>query len=151
MDESTFWVILLVILAIVVGAAIPALIQLTLTLRTARRVLDSSGQKLDKTLAEITTATQRINRVGAGLEDTVQKARDLVDNVAGLGESVTRLRDSIRTAAVIGNAVGPAVAAAVRAFWQNGSRGKPPDASVEPSESGPGEAPRETNEQEEAR
>ena len=152
MDESTIAVILL---AVFVGATIPVLIQLTLTLRSARNVLDSSGKKLDHALDEITTATQRVNRVGAGLEESVQKVRDVVDTVSSLGESVTRLRDSISTAATIGNAVGPAVAAALRAFWDRPSNGRPRVKASDETEEKPETPPRETGDetetQEEAR
>jgi uncharacterized protein YoxC len=153
MDASNIAVISL--LAVFVGMTIPVLIQLTLTLRSARNVLDSSGKKLDRALDEITTATQRVNRVGAGLEESVQKIRDVVDTVSSLGESVTRLRDSIQTAAAIGNAVGPAVAAALRAFWERPSNGGPkiktPTETEKETENPSQDTGDETETQEEAR
>jgi uncharacterized protein YoxC len=152
MDAITVAVILF---AVFVGMTIPVLFQLALTLRSARSVLDSSGKKLDRALDEITTATQRVNRVGAGLEDSVQKVREVVDTVASLGDSVTSLRDSIRTAATIGNAVGPAVAAAVRAFMDRPSNGRPRVKGTDETEEKPETPSRETGDetetQEEAR
>ena len=90
----------------------------------------------------------------------MQRVRELVDNVASLGESVTRLRDSVKMAAAIGNAIGPAVAAAVRAFWERGPDGRPavestadqPDTKKDTSETASEGEPRDaTTSQEEAR
>ena len=88
-------VAVVVLVAVGVGAALPALIQLWITLRTARSFLTTSGQRLDRALEETTATAAR---------------------VGNLAESMQALSDKIRVAAAIGAAVGPAVAAAVRAF-----------------------------------
>ena len=84
-----------VLVAVGVGAALPALMQLWITLRTARSFLTTSGQRLDSALEQMTTAAAR---------------------VSDLAESMQAVSDKVRVAAAIGAAVGPAVAAAVRAF-----------------------------------
>lgn len=84
-----------VLVAVAVGAALPALIQLALTLKTARTVLTSSSRRLDEALEQASAATA---------------------NIGQLAESLNELAEKLRAVATVGAAVGPAVAAAVRAF-----------------------------------
>jgi hypothetical protein len=84
-----------VLLAVLVGAALPVLMQLWITLRTARSVLATGGQRLDRALEEVTGTATRISQIA---------------------DSLQALSEKIRIASAIGAAVGPAVAAAVRAF-----------------------------------
>ena len=88
-------VAMVVLVAVLVGAALPVLVQLSLTLKMARGLLSTSGQRLDGALAEATTAATEIG---------------------ALAESLHAVADKVRVAAAIGAAVGPAVAAAVHAL-----------------------------------
>jgi hypothetical protein len=84
-----------VLLALVVGAALPLAVQLWITLRTMRRAIDRAGPGIDRALRDISEASVELRDLAA---------------------SVQQLRSSLRTASAVGAAVGPAVAAAIRAF-----------------------------------
>ena len=107
----------LVLLAILVGAGIPALVQLRRTLRSAQTFLDSTGQRLDRTLDEVTDAAARINRLGKSLEEDAEGLRVFTDAAAGLGRSLKQAQESIRLVTVVGGAVGPALVAGLRALF----------------------------------
>lgn len=104
------------LLAVFVGVLIPVMLQLRHTLKSAGRTLDQLRPKLDRTLSEVSTATQRINRIAANLEDGTEKLGSVFKEAGELGKSLTRLRRSLRTAEAVGRAVGPAIVAAVSAF-----------------------------------
>jgi hypothetical protein len=110
------WGIAVVVLAaVLVGAAIPALVQLRATLRAMEKTLQRSGARLDEALGATTAAAGRIDALVVRLEEG-GRIEQLVDDVAALSRMVTQLRDTVRVAAAVGAAVAPAVAAAVHAF-----------------------------------
>jgi hypothetical protein len=85
----------IVLLSVLVGTLLPVLFQLRSTLRTAQKLLEEAGPRLHRSLDEVTTAAGRVDRVGSAVE---------------------RLAGSVKLAATLGAAVGPAVAAAVKAL-----------------------------------
>src|SRR3989475_12154568 len=99
----------LVLLAILVGAGVPALVQLRRTLRSAQTFLDSTGKRLDRTLDEVTDAAARINRLGKSLEKDAEGLRVFTDAAAGLGRSLKQAQESVRLMTAVGAAVGPAI------------------------------------------
>ncbi len=113
------WVVVgVTLLGVLVGFTLPTLVQAFLALRSARSLIDRLGPKLDDTLTEVRQATQRINRAGAGLETSVQRTQALFRTVGDLADSLQRLRGSLRTAAAVGAALGPALAAGLKALAQ---------------------------------
>jgi hypothetical protein len=123
MTSETWGTALLVLGAILVGAAVPALVQLRATLRAAEAALTGSLPRVEAALAATTAAAGRIEAVVQGLEEGGRIER-LVDGLTALSVVVTQLKESLRVASVIGAAVGPAVSAAVHAFTQ--ARAAPP-------------------------
>jgi ABC-type transporter Mla subunit MlaD len=113
------WTIVgVVLLAVFVGAATPVLFQLYTTLRVTRTLLDRLGPKIDGTLTEVRETTRRLNRVGGGLEESVKRAQTLLDAAGDIGQSMKSLHESLKTATAVGSALGPALAAAIRAFTE---------------------------------
>lgn len=112
---ETWQVAAVVLLAVLLGATIPVLIQLGGTLRSARTVLDRSGQKLDQALAALAETLQRVDGIMLRLEEGKHIER-FMDSVAGLTHGVNQVRDAVKVAAAVGAAVAPAVGAAVRAW-----------------------------------
>lgn len=108
-------VAVVVLLAVLVGATLPVLYQLGVTLRSARRLLDRTGPKVEAALDDLHRTTERLNRMGAGLEESLGRAQSLLDAAGDIGRTLHRMRRSLRVAAAVGSAVGPAVAAAVKA------------------------------------
>jgi uncharacterized protein YoxC len=88
-------VVKVVLLALVVGAALPLAVQLWITLRSVRQAIDRAGHGIDRTLRDVAETSAELRELAA---------------------SVQQLRSSVRMASAIGAAVGPAVVAAVRAF-----------------------------------
>ncbi|HZY03360.1 MAG TPA: hypothetical protein VFF02_07640 [Anaeromyxobacteraceae bacterium] len=105
----------LVLLAVLVGAALPALAALAGALRSARRAMDRSGAQLAQALVAVTSAVERIDRLASHLEEG-KRIETLVESVTALSQTVNRFRDVVRTASAVGAAVAPAVGAAVRAW-----------------------------------
>ncbi len=113
------WGIALVVLAaVLVGAAIPVLVQLRATLRAMERTLQRSGVRFDEALGATTAAAGRIDALVVRLEEG-GRLEQFVDGVAAMSRMVNQLRDTVRVASAVGAAVGPAVAAAVHAFRED--------------------------------
>jgi ABC-type transporter Mla subunit MlaD len=96
-----------VLVAVLAGALLPALVQLSLTLKTSRTVLEETSEKLGRTLDAVTATAERLDRITAGLERTVDQ-----------------VRESVRIASAVGAAVAPTVGAAVKA-WRAGAEPAP--------------------------
>lgn len=116
--QDPWTVVGVVLLAVFVGAATPVLFQLYTTLRVTRTLLDRLGPKIDGTLTEVRETTRRLNRVGSGLEESVKRAQTLLDAAGDIGQSIKSLHESLRTATAVGSALGPALAAAIKAFTE---------------------------------
>jgi len=107
--------VMLAVVALLVGALLPALVQLTLALRSLRSTAD------------------RLDRVTAKFEDGGGIDR-LLEGIDSLSRMVSRLQETTRVAAAVGAAVGPAVGAAVRSWRASHGDGDPAAASPgEPS------------------
>jgi uncharacterized protein YoxC len=111
---------MLLLLAVLVGAAIPVLYQVVQTLKSTRQFIDTTGRRLDEALREFTAATARINRIAATIEEEGQRLRPAIDAAASIGKTVERVRDSVRTASVAMTALAPAFLAGMRAFMDRG-------------------------------
>lgn len=109
---------LVILAAVLVGAAIPVLVQLRATLRVMEKTLQRSGARLDEALGATTAAAGRIDALVVQLEEG-GRIEHLVDGVAALSQMVSRLQDTVRVASAVGAAVAPAVAAAVHAFRED--------------------------------
>ncbi len=134
----TWQVVAVVLLAVLVGAAVPVLIQFRRTLRSAENVLNTSGPKLDRTLDEVVEAAARVNRLGKSLERDAEGLRVFTDAAAGLGRSLKQAQESLRVMTAVGAAVGPAVAAGLRALFTPGRDEESPAARPASSGSAPG-------------
>jgi hypothetical protein len=83
----------LALAALLIGALLPAAVQLTLVLRTLR----GTAARSDRALEAVTAAAERLERLAA------------------------RLEDSASLASALGAAVGPAIGAAVRSWRASGA------------------------------
>jgi hypothetical protein len=108
-----------VLLGVLVGVAIPVLLQLRQTLKTLDGVLSKTGKRLDEALDEISDAAQRINSLGKELEEGATRLRLLFDVAGDIGKGLTRVRGAVSTASLAAGAIGPAIGAAIKALWQS--------------------------------
>lgn len=116
-----FLIAVVVLLAILVAVAIPALLQLRTTLASAQKFLDTTGPQVERTLAEITTAARRVEHIAGELEQRVEQAKHLLGSLERFTGQVGRIGSSIHTVASVGAAVGPALVAALRSFFKRDS------------------------------
>jgi hypothetical protein len=116
--QETWVIVGVVLLAVLVGAALPVLFQLYSALRMTRGLFQRLGPKLDGTLTEVREASQRMNRIGSELESSARRAKVLLDVAGDLGEAMRGLRESLKVASALTGALGPALAAAVRALTE---------------------------------
>jgi len=114
------------LLAILVGVAIPVLLQLRSTLKAAETVLGKTGRRLDEALDEVTEMVQKLNGLGGELEQGAKRLRLLFDVAGDIGKGLDKVRSAVGTASSAAGAVIPALSAAVKALWQTtdiGDRG----------------------------
>jgi len=109
---------LVVLAALLVGASIPALVQLRATLRAMEKTFERSGARLDEALGATSAAAGRIDALVVRLEEG-GRIEELVDGIAAVSRMVAQLRDTVRVASAVGAAVAPAVAAAINAFRED--------------------------------
>jgi len=111
----------LAVVALLIGALVPMLIQASLALRALRAAALQAGPAL----AALTTTTQRLDRLTARLEadGRLERALEAVDSLA---RTIIRFQDTARVATAVGAAVGPAVGAAVRSWRASREDGPPP-------------------------
>ncbi len=102
--------------AALVGALIPALLQLRRTLKKAEDTLDSTGSRLDRVLDELAVTTSRINQLGPEFRDRKERIKELLDEIAELSRPLRQARASLGKTAMVIGALGPAIAAAMKAF-----------------------------------
>ena len=136
----TWQIVGIVLIAILVGALIPVLVQLRKTLRAAETVLSSTGPNIDRTLEEVREAASRINQVGRSLERDAEGLRVFTDAAANLGKSLKQAHDTLRTVTAVGAAVGPAIAAGLRSLFtsaRDDETGPPPRREDEASAEAP--------------
>jgi uncharacterized protein YoxC len=114
---ATWQIVAVVLLAVLVGALVPVLLQLRRTLQSAENVLNATGPRLERTLDEVGEAAARINRLGKTLEKDAEGLGVFTDAAAGLGRSLKQAQESLRVMTAVGAAVGPAIAAGVRALF----------------------------------
>jgi hypothetical protein len=74
----------LLLLALAVGAAIPALLQLRRTLRSAEVFFESTRTSLVDTLDEVRSAAARIRTIAGYIEGVAATARTFVDAAGAL-------------------------------------------------------------------
>ena len=137
--QDTWSVVAVVLIAVLVGAAVPVLLQLFLALGAIRGSLRRLQPKLEGTLDELRHSARRLNRATTGLEDSAQRAQNLLIAAGDVGETLRGVKRSMRTAAAVGGAVGPALAAAIRAFAERSEADSTGNDPVAPDPSATGQ------------
>ena len=108
-------IVIVVLVAVLVGALLPLLAQLYGTLRTLRAVVEKSAKDIEAAVVSVHRTAERVDRLGAQLEKD-GKLTDIVDGVANAAQMLNQMRGTLQMATTVSAAVVPAVAAAVRAW-----------------------------------
>ena len=112
---EVYQAVLVAVVALLVGALLPVLFQLSLTLRAVRSVAEQAGP----VVASVGATAERLQRITEKLEadGRIDAALATIDS---LSRTAAKLQETARLASTVGAAVLPAVAAAVQA-WQASS------------------------------
>lgn len=136
MSEAAAWV-LVALAALLVGTAVPVLIQLRKTLKAAEETLQSTGQRVNDALDKLGATLERANRAVGALESGMERASGLFDSLAAAGDALAKVRKSVGAVASIGSIVGSALIAALgfksSAGAQGADRAEPVTAEEEAS------------------
>jgi hypothetical protein len=111
-----------ILVAVLLGASLPALVLLASVLHSARQLLDRTGKQLETTIASVSGITVRLDALARRLEDG-KTVEAFMEGITALSNTVAQLRDTLKVASAVGAAVGPAVGAAVRA-WRSTAPGE---------------------------
>ena len=132
MTPAAAWV-LVALAAVLVGVAVPALLQLRRTLKAAEQTLESTGRQVSQTLDRLTITLDRFEKTAVDLERGVGRVSSLFDALGGVGDSLAKIRSSVIAVTSIGSIVGSALLAAFG--LRSRDRGTEPDPQ-EPLERG---------------
>jgi uncharacterized protein YoxC len=117
-DMENGQVALIVILAILVGVLIPSIIQFQSTMRSLNRLIRNNESDVRHTIMQVDRVASHLNRLGSVLESNSKQVESFFESLESLGESIKRFRGAVQTASVLGAAIGPALATAIRARHQ---------------------------------
>lgn len=112
MPNAAAWIIV-ALAAVLVGAAVPVLLQLRRTLKMAEQTLDTTGRRLNEVLDEVTTTLTRVNRASEEMESGLKRVSSLFETLGGIGDALVKVRSSIGAVTSIGSILGGAVLAAL--------------------------------------
>jgi ABC-type transporter Mla subunit MlaD len=89
-------VIEIVLVGVLVGAAVPALLQLRRTLRSAEVFFQTTGPKLNDTLEEASGAAAKIRAVAGQFEEGSADLHQLVETASGLVDFPGKVLGALR-------------------------------------------------------
>jgi uncharacterized protein YoxC len=112
MSPAVAWV-LVALAAVLVGAAVPVLVQLRKTLRTAQETLENTGGRVNAALDQLTTTLDRVNRATQKLEHGVGQVSSLLEVLGGIGDALSKVRSSIGAVTSLGSVLGGAILGAL--------------------------------------
>ena len=111
MTPVAAWV-LVALAGVLVGAAIPVLLQLHRTLKAAEETLVTTGRHVNEALDRLTITLERVNRAADELERGVNRVSSLLSALGGIGDALSKVRSTVGTVASLGSIVGGALLAA---------------------------------------
>jgi predicted Holliday junction resolvase-like endonuclease len=122
MEDGSWQLALLLLLALAVGALLPILFMLASAVRELRRRIRDSGPKIEQVLERALAVSERLERNTRGLEEKEQAVSEMLTAGRELAQSIEGVKRSLRIAQAVGNSVGPAVATFVAAMRDDGNR-----------------------------
>ncbi len=108
MTPAAVWV-LVALAAVLVGFAVPVLIQLRRTLKTTEATMESTGKKVNDALEQLTSTLNRVNRAVEGIEGRMAGLSTAFHALGGIGDTLLKVRSSISAVASLGSVLGGAL------------------------------------------
>lgn len=124
--------------ALLVGIAVPVLLQLRATLKRADEFIATTSVKANAALTDVAQLSTRINRVLGEIEANLPRLQRAVDAADGIVSAVERFRGPLRAAAAIGPAAFAAAKSLISSFVA--ARTQAAAASYEPEREPAGES-----------
>ena len=121
---ETWSIVTAVLVAVLVGAALPVLFELFRTLRELRRVLRNADARLEPAIREIEGTARHARKIGDALEPHVGAAADAVGAVAGLARPLREIQGHLESLAGMFAAIVPALVAALGAYRRASGDGR---------------------------
>jgi len=91
MTPAAGWV-LVALVGVLFGAAIPALLQLRKTLKAAEETLEKTGSHVNEALNQLSITLERVNRAADELEGRMKQASSLLTSLGSVAEGLAKLR-----------------------------------------------------------
>jgi len=113
---ETWSIVVAVLVAVLVGAALPVLFELFRALREVRRVLRNVDARLEPAIREIEGTARHARKIGDALEPHVGAAAEAVGAVAGLARPLREIQGHLESLAGVFAAIVPANVAALGAY-----------------------------------
>ena len=117
MPSFAVW-ILVVLAAIFVAAAVPALVQMRRTFETADHTLKTTGRRLDETLTQLAATLERVNRASSELERGVTRVSGLLETLGSAGDTLMNIRSSLTLVAAVGTFVAEILSSPLRSLFR---------------------------------
>jgi uncharacterized protein YoxC len=136
MTQAAGWV-LVVLAAVLVGVAVPVLLQLRKTLKRAEDTLESTGRHLNDALDQLSITLERVNKASQELERGMNRVSSLLAALGGIGDALGKVRSTLGTVASLGSILGGAFLAAFGLRSRDGEKQADPQESparVEPTQ-----------------
>jgi len=129
--EQILVVAVVVLMAVLVGAAVPALLQLRRTLRTAETFIETTGARLNHALDETSEAGAKIRLAAGQIEGGAAELQKLLGAAGSVADSLGELREALRGILGVAATIGPAIAGAIHAVAGRvtAGRGERPEAA----------------------
>jgi uncharacterized protein YoxC len=112
MPVAAAW-ILVALVGVLVGFAVPVLFQLRKTLKAAEETLVTTGARVNQALDELTVTLTRVNRAAEELEGGMGRVKNLLTALGGIGDWIVKFKSTFSTVASVGSIVSGAVLAAM--------------------------------------
>ena len=91
--EQSLFLAAVICIVIFVGAAVPALLQLRRTLRSAEVFLESTGVTLKQTLEEVSSAAATLNHAAVRIEENTKGLERMFKGFGSVAGYIGRLRE----------------------------------------------------------
>jgi hypothetical protein len=128
--EST-QIALVVIVALLVGVLIPAIVQFQGAMRGVSRLIRHNEREVHQAVREIARISEQLGRLGTIAQARSKEIDSFITSLSEAGQTVRKLGSTLKTASMIGAAVGPVVAAAVRARQNGASTDDQPELALD--------------------
>jgi uncharacterized protein YoxC len=117
--NNTTGLLIVLLVAVLVGALLPVLYHLVQTLKSAKQFLDQTGHRLDESLREITETASRFNRIAATVEAESARLQPALDAAAAVGKTIHRAREVVHIASAALGALAPAFFAGIKSYFDS--------------------------------